>query len=71
MNVASNMPAGFDASLYKAKVDELKKAYQQASRLTDQIFYLPVQTGDVWQITKYEGGNEETLTQEQFEKFIT
>lgn len=70
VNVASNMPAGFDASLYKAKVDELKKAYQQASRLTDQVFYLPVQTGDVWQITKYEDGNEDTLTIDQFESFI-
>jgi NRPS condensation-like uncharacterized protein len=65
------MPAGFDASLYKAKVDELKKAYKQASKLTDQIFYLPVQTSDVWQITKYEGGNENTLTINQFEAFIS
>lgn len=71
VNVASNMPAGFDASLYKAKVDELKKAYQQASILTDQVFYLPVQTSDVWQITKYEDGNEDTLTIDQFERFIT
>lgn len=70
VNVASNMPAGFDASLYKAKVDELKKAYQQASKLTDQVFYLPVQTSDVWQITKYENGNESTLTIDQFESFI-
>lgn len=70
MNITSNMPAGFDASLYKAKVDELKKAYQQASKLTDQIFYLPVQTSDVWQITKYESGSEDTLTIDQFESFI-
>ena len=70
VNVANNMPAGFDASLYKAKVDELKKAYQQASKLTDQVFYLPVQTSDVWQITKYENGNENTLTIDQFESFI-
>lgn len=70
VNVASNMPAGFDASLYKAKVDELKKAYQQASKLTDQVFYLPVQTSDIWQITKYEDGNEDTLTIDQFESFI-
>jgi type III restriction enzyme len=70
VNVASNMPAGFDASLYKAKVDELKKVYQQASKLTDQVFYMPVQTDDVWQITKYEEGNEDTLTIDQFESFI-
>lgn len=69
-NMASGMPAGFDASLYKAKVDELKKAYQQASKLTRQIFYLPVQTNDVWQITKYEDGNEDTLTIDQFEGFV-
>lgn len=69
-NMASGMPAGFDASLYKAKVDELKKAYQQASKLTRQIFYLPVQTNDVWQITKYEDGNEDMLTIDQFENFV-
>lgn len=40
VNIAGNMPAGFDASLYKAKVDELKKAYKQASRLTDTAIRL-------------------------------
>jgi len=70
VNISSNMPSGFDASLYKAKVDELKKAYQQASKLTNQVFYLPVQTSDVWQITKYQDGNEDTLTIDQFESFI-
>jgi hypothetical protein len=29
---------------------ELKKAYQQASKLTKQIFYLPILRDDSWRI---------------------
>jgi type III restriction enzyme len=60
----------FDNNIYKAKVAELKKCYKQASKLTNQIFYLPVIDQDVWQITRFEKGNEDTLTQSQFETFI-
>lgn len=71
MNISNSMPAGFDESIYKAKVAELKKAYRQASALTDQIFYLPITKNDVWEITQYVSGNEATLSLDQFQSFIT
>lgn len=60
----------FDNNIYKAKITELKKAYKQASLLTGQIFYLPVDKDGVWHITRFLNGEEETLTQEQFENFV-
>lgn len=67
----SNSQPGFDKGLYLAKVTELKKAYQQASKLTNQLFYLPVQTENDWQIMKYENGNEDTISIDQFERFVS
>jgi type III restriction enzyme len=67
----SNSQPGFDTGLYLTKITELKKAYQQASKLTSQVFYLPIQTGNDWQITKYEDGNEDTISIDQFESFVT
>lgn len=66
----SNSQPGFDTGLYLTKITELKKAYRQASKLTNQLFYLPIQTGNDWQITKYEDGTENTLTIDQFESFV-
>ncbi|HPL55823.1 MAG TPA: DEAD/DEAH box helicase family protein [Bacilli bacterium] len=59
-----------DNNLYIAKIAELKKCYKQASKLTKQIFYLPIQQGDDWQITQYLNGEEKILTRSQFEKFV-
>lgn len=67
----SNSQPGFDTGLYLTKITELKKAYKQASKLTGQVFYLPIQTGNDWQITKYENGNEDTISIDQFETFVT
>lgn len=67
----SNSQPGFDTGLYLTKITELKKAYQQASKLTSQVFYLPIQTGNDWQITKYEDGVEDTISIDQFERFVT
>ena len=53
------------------KVAELKKSYKQASILTGQYFYLPIQTGTDWQITYFANGVESTLTSSQFEDFIS
>ena len=66
----SNSQPGFDTGLYLTKITELKKAYQQASKLTSQLFYLPIQTGNDWQITKYENGNEDTISIDQFESLV-
>ena len=61
---------GFDNNIYKAKIQALKEAYKQASKITKQIFYLPLTKDDVWQITKFENGEEETWSQSQFENFV-
>lgn len=70
MNISNSMPAGFDESIYKAKVAEIKKAYKQASALTNQIFYLPITKDDVWEITQFNKGSENNLTVEQFQAFV-
>lgn len=68
VNKSSNF--NIDDGEYSEKINELKRCYKQASILTGQCFYLPVQVGDDWQITMYENGMERTLTSEQFEHFI-
>ncbi|MDR2652103.1 MAG: DEAD/DEAH box helicase family protein [Prevotellaceae bacterium] len=57
---------GFDNNIYKMKVSELKKAYKQASLLTNQIFYLPLTKKGVWEISRYVKGNEDILTKDEF-----
>lgn len=60
----------FDDNIYSAKIAELKKCYKQVSILTEQIFYLPVMKNDIWQITQFYKGEEETLSKSLFERFV-
>jgi type III restriction enzyme len=69
VNISANMTGGFDNSAYQVKLEELKKAYKQASKLTGHIFYLPILRDDDWRIFQYIGGSEKTLTRDQFEDF--
>jgi type III restriction enzyme len=69
VNISSNMVGGFDNNIYKTKLEELKKAYRQASKLTEQIFYLPILRDDNWRIFQYVAGSEKTLTKDEFVKF--
>jgi type III restriction enzyme len=69
VNISSNMVTGFDNNLYKAKLEELKKAYKQASKITNQIFYLPIMRDDNWRIFQYMDGNEKSLTKDEFIDF--
>ena len=68
-----NQSANFniDNNIYVAKVSELKKCYKQASILTGQYFYLPIQTEKDWQIIQFANGVESTLSSSQFEKFVS
>ena len=68
-----NQSANFniDNNIYVAKVAELKKSYKQASILTGQYFYLPIQTRNDWQIIQFANGVESTLSSSQFENFIS
>ena len=69
VNISSSMVGGFDNNIYKKKLEELKKAYNQASKLTKQIFYLPILQEDTWRIFQYVEGRENTLTKDQFVSF--
>ena len=69
VNISSSMAEGFDNNIYKAKLEELKKAYKQASKLTEQIFYLPVLRYDEWRIFQYISGYEKILTKDEFVSF--
>ena len=69
VNISTNMVGGFDNNIYKTKLEELKKAYKQASKLTEQIFYLPILRDDNWRIFQYVAGNEKTLTKDEFVNF--
>jgi type III restriction enzyme len=69
VNISANMVGGFDNNIYKAKLEELKKAYKQASKLTEQIFYLPILRDDNWRIFQYITGNEKILSKEEFMNF--
>jgi len=69
VNISSNMVGGFDNNIYKIKLEELKKAYRQASKLTQQIFYLPILRDDNWRIFQYIAGSEKTLTKDEFMNF--
>ena len=60
----------FDSNLYNAKIIELKKCYKQASLITEQFFYFPIQNKNIWQITCFYKGEENTLSIEQFISFI-
>lgn len=59
-----------DSEEYTRKIDELKKCYKKASELTGHYFYLPVLKNDIWYITRYNNGIEDTITKEQFINFI-
>jgi type III restriction enzyme len=69
VNISSGMIGGFDDNIYKTKLEELKKAYKQASKLTEHIFYLPVLQADRWLIFQYVEGGEKTLTKDEFISF--
>lgn len=69
VNISANMVGGFDNNIYKTKLEELKKAYKQASKLTDQIFYLPILRDENWRIFQYVEGSERLLSKDEFVSF--
>ena len=58
--------AQFDSNEYRSKVLALKACYKRCSELTDYFFYLPVLKDDVWQITRFFRGKEDTIPKERF-----
>lgn len=70
VNISSSVNYGFDSMQYKMKVEELKRCYKQASKLTGYIFYLPVLKDEIWFITQLIDGNDNRMTKEQFTNFV-
>ena len=68
VNVKSN--SGIDTEEYKAKVKALHECYKQCSKLTGQVFYLPLLDGEDWKISRFLDGEEKTLSEKEFKKFV-
>lgn len=63
--------AQFDSQEYKEKITALKACYKQCSALLENhIFYLPILKNDDWEIFRFIGGKEDTISYETFKKFI-
>lgn len=59
-----------DEEEYKQKVNALKLCYKECSKKTQHIFYLPILDGSDWKITKFENGEEETLSEIQLKEYL-
>lgn len=59
-----------DNEEYTNKVFELEKCYKHVSKITEQIFYIPVQKEDTWEIRQFINGNKNILSKSQFENFV-
>lgn len=61
-----------DDEFYKEKIEKIKKAYIYASKMTDYIFYLPIQNGDDWQIWKCENGkiDDDFMNEDIFKSYM-
>lgn len=57
-----------DENEYAEKVRAIKKCYQECSKKTGYIFYLPILKDSSWQITKYTDGKESVISLEEFKK---
>lgn len=64
LNSSNNF--NIDREEYEIKIKELKKSYKFASKLTKQIFYLPIIKQDKWTIIRYKNGEESQLKINEF-----
>ena len=64
--------SGFDPQEYETKIQYLKDCYKAASaKLNNHIFYIPIKVGDNWQIFRYENGQEDSWSKQQFKASFT
>lgn len=66
VNVSNS--AQFDSDEYKEKILALQECYRFCSAITGYSFYLPVLKDEVWQISRFSDGHEETLSKDAFVK---
>lgn len=59
--------ANFDPEEYEEKINKLKECYKECSKkLSNHLFYIPIKSGDNWQIYRYANGEENIMTKQQF-----
>ena len=56
---------------YETKIRNLKECYKSCSKKTDHVFYLPILEGNVWKITRFDKGEEDTIDQKTFKDSLT
>lgn len=59
-----------DAESYIKKIDALRIMFKTASKITNQIFYLPIKVNSDWKIYRLFNGQEDILTKSSFLEFI-
>lgn len=60
-----------DSKEYNEKISKLKECYKACSKvLDDHIFYLPILKEDDWTLIKYEKGEEDTISENDFKKLL-
>lgn len=69
-SVNKSSAVNIDQTEYEAKVRALKACYKACSEKTKHLFYLPILDGNVWKITKFEGGKETTIDRQTFVKSL-
>ena len=69
--VKSTNPANiheFDTVEYKEKIKALHNCYKQASKMTSNIFYIPIYLKNQWTITRYMNGEIEVFNEYTFKQ---
>lgn len=64
VNISNNM--NFDSEQYNEKITALKECYKHCSKLLPYNFYLPMYKDNVWQITRYNNGEECIISKNEF-----
>lgn len=55
---------------YNEKIREIQKCYLHSSKITDQIFYIPIKQNNEWIINKFENGQHAILNKWELNVFI-
>ncbi|MBQ6280406.1 MAG: DEAD/DEAH box helicase family protein [Mycoplasma sp.] len=55
---------------YNEKIREIQKCYLHSSKITDQIFYIPIKHNNEWIINKFENGQHAILNKWELNVFI-
>ena len=67
-SVNKSSSQNIDEEEYEKKVNAIKDCYNEASKKTGHIFYIPVLEKSSWQITRFSAGKGENITKDEFIK---